>query len=95
MRDTSNVPATHTATHRNTPQHRRTGGLDFENAILDGEKRHVKCASSEVENQHVLALFFRFFHLFGGILSGVRRCKAHVCSMSERVLESRMSATAW
>ena len=30
------------------------GGLDFEDAFLDGQQRHVEGASTEIEDEHVL-----------------------------------------
>mmetsp|Transcript_103220 Transcript_103220/g.166418 ORF Transcript_103220/g.166418 Transcript_103220/m.166418 type:complete len:242 (+) Transcript_103220:1761-2486(+) len=66
-----------------------TGGLDFENAVLDGEERHVKCASPEIENEHVLALFFRLFHFLRGVFGSVRRCDVVVKLLVEPIRKRR------
>jgi len=36
-------------------------GFDFENTVINGEQRHVKCASTKVENENVLLTLVLLF----------------------------------
>jgi hypothetical protein len=31
-----------------------SGGLDFEDTILNGQKRHIECTTSQIEDENVL-----------------------------------------
>mmetsp|Transcript_5594 Transcript_5594/g.7737 ORF Transcript_5594/g.7737 Transcript_5594/m.7737 type:complete len:109 (+) Transcript_5594:625-951(+) len=42
------------------------GGFNFEDALLNGEKRHIKCSATKIENKNIL--------LFSFLIQSIRDC---------------------